>query len=370
MTRPRVIHVASLAELRRQAAAWDDLWWRSGVSMPTLRAELIALWMEHFAPQARFHALVVEDQGQWVAALPLVGRRVAGLLPAGATVGNPWSTCAELLWDAARTADAGIGDVLVEAMARLPWKLLWLEGVAVDAPQWRALGEALGRAGTTAVCRRRWLTARLPIDQHWSACQERWSSRHRRNLARGLGRLAASGEVNFEVLDHLAPDEVEHALGEALAVEDAGWKGRAGTSVLRTPGMFDFFLRQARQLAQWNQLALVVLRSGGRAAAFSYALAAKGVFHSWKVGYDARYADCSPGQLLRYRLIEWLHADGHYAALDFTGPLSEAQARWRPDTYMVGRLMVAPRRWLERWALQAYAYCRPRRNDKVLDLRS
>ena len=123
--------------------------------------------------------------------------------------------------------------------------------------------------------------------------------------------------------------------------------------------MFDFFLGQARQLAQWDQLALAVLRCGGRPVAFAYGLVAKGVFHSWKVGYDARYADCSPGQLLRYRLIERLHADPAYQTMDFVGLLSDAQAHWRPETYRVGRLMVAPRRLLGRLALSAYRCCRP-----------
>jgi CelD/BcsL family acetyltransferase involved in cellulose biosynthesis len=362
MTRPQVIHVASLAELRARAAPWDDLWWRSDCTTPALRAEMIALWMEHFAPRARFHALVVEDGGRWAAALPLVGRRVAGIFPAAATVGNAWTSCADLVWDAAEAADAGarvaVGDALVQSMARLPWQLLWLEGAALDAPPWRALREALARAGTTAVCRGRWLVGRVPVAGPWPACQSRWSSKHRRNLARGLERLAARGAVTLDVADRLDPQEVEPRLREALEVEDAGWKGAAGSSVLRTPGVFDFFLRQARQLAAWDQLALAVLRCGGRAVAFSYGMAAKGVFHSWKIGYDARDSDCGPGQLLRYRLLQWLHDQERFDALDFVGPLNDAQAHWHPDTYAVGRLMVAPRRWLERWALRAYERCR------------
>ena len=38
MTQPRVIHIASVAELRALAARWDDLWWRSDVTTPNLRA--------------------------------------------------------------------------------------------------------------------------------------------------------------------------------------------------------------------------------------------------------------------------------------------------------------------------------------------
>ena len=50
------IHLTSVADLRAEAAAWDDLWQRSDVSLPLVRAELLAQWVEHFAPRADFHA--------------------------------------------------------------------------------------------------------------------------------------------------------------------------------------------------------------------------------------------------------------------------------------------------------------------------
>jgi CelD/BcsL family acetyltransferase involved in cellulose biosynthesis len=355
----RAFELESVAELRFHAAAWDDLWRRSDATTPLLRAELIAQWMDHFAARARFRAVVVEDGGQWVAALPLVGRRAAWMLSAGATVGNPWSSHADLLWDSARTADGLVGDALVRASARLPWPLLWLEGALVNAPQWRALRAALGRAGMTTVCRRRWHTGRLSVDRDWQACRRRWSHAHRRQLARSFKRLAARGDVALQFCDRLPPDEVESQLRRAMEVEDAGWKGAAGTSVLGTPGMFDFLLRQARQLAEWGQLALATLDCGPAAVACCYGLAAKGVFHSCKIGYDPRWADCSPGQLLRYCLLERFHAGGEYRAWDFVGPLNDAQRRWRPDEHLVGRLMVAPRRGLGRIALRTYERLRP-----------
>jgi CelD/BcsL family acetyltransferase involved in cellulose biosynthesis len=354
-----VFQLGSVAELRSAATAWDDLWRRSDVTTPALRAELIAQWMDHFAPQSRFRALVVEDAGQWLAALPLVGRRTAWMLRAGATVGNPWSSHADLLWDAVGTADDAVGDALAHASVRLPWPLLWLDGAALDAPQWRALRQALGRCRLTTVCRRRWPSGRVVIDHDWEACCRRWSHAHRRQMARGFRRLAERGEVTLRFCDRLAEEEVRGHLQRAFAVEDAGWKGAAGSSVLRTPGMFDFFLRQARQLAQWGQLALATLDCGPAAVAFAYGLAAKGMFHSCKIGYDARYADCSPGQLLRYCLLERFHTGGDYRGLDFVGPLSDAQRRWCPEIQSVGKLLVAPHGGLGRIALRTYGRLRP-----------
>ena len=89
----------SLDELRSASLAWDDLWYRSGTSAPIARAELVAQWVETFSPKAEFRALVVESEGQLVAALPLVGQSKAKLLRVGMLPRNEWLRCGDLLWD-------------------------------------------------------------------------------------------------------------------------------------------------------------------------------------------------------------------------------------------------------------------------------
>ncbi len=63
MARQRIIHLNSIDDLRSAAPAWDDLWWRSDVALPTARAELLAQWLERFAPHRDFHAFAVEEDG-------------------------------------------------------------------------------------------------------------------------------------------------------------------------------------------------------------------------------------------------------------------------------------------------------------------
>ena len=70
----------SIEQLLDNASAWDRLWERSPVTLPTVRAELIAEWVTHFAPAARFHGLVVRQGAEMVAGLPIIGRRVGGML--------------------------------------------------------------------------------------------------------------------------------------------------------------------------------------------------------------------------------------------------------------------------------------------------
>jgi CelD/BcsL family acetyltransferase involved in cellulose biosynthesis len=350
-----LVQIDCVADLRAAAPAWDDLWWRSDATLPTLRAELLAQWIEQFAPRADFRALVVVDQGQWVAALPLVRRAVARLFPAGTLPANQWSSSGDLLLDADARTDAVL-DLLVSAVRELPWPLLWLDAAPLDAPRWLALHQALLRAGIKSERRVHYQVARIKIGHDWQAYRQSWSRKHRQKMSWSVRHLEQQGGLQLESLPDLPPEQVEPWLQRGFEVEDRGWKGREGTSVLRTPRMFPFLVRQARQLAHWGQLELEFLQCAGGPIAFAYGMSAKGVFHSCKIGYDPDYAAYSPGQLLRYFMLERFHGDPQRCWLDCQGPLSDAHAAWRPEGYPIGRLMVAPRRLLGRALLCAYRY--------------
>lgn len=357
MSRLRLVHISSVDQLQSAAPAWDDLWSRSPSTLPTLRAELVAQWVRQFAAEAAFRGLVVEDGGQWVAALPLVGRKVAGLIDAAAMPSNHWSSSGDLLLDTTAEMDAAL-DVLVEAIVELPWQLLWLEDVSVDSPRWQAFLGAIARAAMSADYQEQLQIGRIEIDHDWGAYQRRWSRKHRQQMARHARRLARHHEVQLNLLSRLAPVQVAGWLRRGFEVEDRSWKGAAGTSVLRVPGMFSFFTRQAEQLARWGQLELAFLECSGRPIAFSYGLSAKGVYHSYKVGYDPEYAGYSPGQLLRYYMLRRFFGDPQRRAIDYIAP-TDAHRKWKPSTYGVGRLVVAPRRLLARVAIHAYRHWWP-----------
>jgi CelD/BcsL family acetyltransferase involved in cellulose biosynthesis len=349
----RSIYLTSVEQLRAAAADWDDLWWRSETALPTARAEMLAQWIEHFKPRAGFHVLIVAEGQRWVAALPLVSRRVGGLLPAAGLPGNPWMPCGELLLDAA-TDTAAVLDVLLAEVADLPWQLLWLNEAVPESPRWQALLRACDRAAMTAAYHERFRVGRVTIGRNWEIYQKRLPKSHRQGMARAAKRLACEGDVQYEMRSQLDVSEVEPWLREAFELEDRGWKGAAGTSVLRTPGMFRFFVGQAEQLARWGQLEAATLRLDGRLLAFVHGFRAKGVYFAHKISYDRRLAAFSPGQLLFCHVLEQLHNSSDTWALDFMGPLNQSLSRWRPETYGVGRVAIAPRRWAGRAAMYAY----------------
>ena len=353
MARLRLRQFDSIRQLRDAAAAWDRLWLRSEVSLPTARAELVAQWLEHFAPRARWRALVVEDGQEPVAALPLVGRRVRGLLPAGDLTSNYWSPNGELLLDPAADAEAVL-DLLAAALEPLPWPLLWLDLVPYEKPYWQALIGALHRRGLATEVRLHYRIGQVEINGDFEDYRAGWPKNHRRNVRKDSQRLERAGAVELKLYSEFTPDEVDRRLRRAFQIEDSSWKNGAGRPVFRTPGMFEFYRRQARQLAEWGSLRLAFLEHQGEPIAFELGWTAKEVYHSFKVSYKESYRQYGPGHLLRLHLIRSLHGRPGPGLVDFQGPLSEALACWSTRSYPIGRLVVAPRRLAGRALLAGY----------------
>jgi len=342
-----------VGELRAAAGAWDDLWNRAESAAPLTRAELLAQWLDEFAPKATCRCLIVEEGGQFVAALPLVGRRVKRLFEMASIPSNPWCVCGDLLVDPQADVPAAL-DALVDAINRLPWPLVWLTPVPLATPRWQAFSAALTRAEMPFAVQSHYHIGEINLDGDWESYQAGWSGKHRRQMHKALDRARHDGPLELKVYDHLAGDQLNQALRRGFAVENRSWKGQAGTSVLRTPGMFELYQRQARQLAEWGQLRLAFLEHAGREIAFEYGFRAKRTYFSAKVGYDPAFADYSPGQLLRLLLLERFHEDGEIDRVDFWGPLSRATSEWIDSVYAVGRIVAAPRRMAGRLALRAY----------------
>jgi CelD/BcsL family acetyltransferase involved in cellulose biosynthesis len=351
----RSIYLTSVEQLRAAASDWDDLWWRSETALPTARAEMLARWIEQFKPRAAVHMLIVAEGPRWVAALPLVSCRVGGVLAAAGMPSNPWMPCGELLLDAASDTPAALDLLLAEA-AELSGQLLWLNEAVPESPRWQALLRACDRAGMATAYHERFRVGRVTIGRNWDIYQKGLPKSHRQGIVRAAKRLACEGDVHYEMHSRLDVSEVEPWLRDAFELEDCGWKGEAGTSVLRTPGMFRFFVGQAQQLARWGQLETASLRLDGRLLAFLCGFRAKGVYFAHKISYDPRLAAFSPGQLLFYHVLEQLHQSSDTWALDFMGPLNQAVSRWRPESYGIGRVAIAPRRWMGRAAMYAYKH--------------
>ncbi len=359
----RLVTIASTDQLRAQAAAWDQLWQASDVVLPTLRANLLAIWLEHFLPRARLRMLAVEQDNRLVAALPLISRSLAPGLEIGEITGNYWSPAADLLLDPRADVPAAL-DVIVAELRRMRAPLVHFQAVDYQPPRWQSWLSALDRQGVQYAAKGRFPVSLMRIGGSWGDYVDSRSRNHKRQMRRVDRKAREQGGVNLRVIRRFEPYEVEPLLRRGFEVEDRNWKGQEGSSVLSSPGLFDFFLAQSRQLAAWGQLQLVFLENQGQPIAFEYGWLSKGVYQAVKIGYDDAFAHLTPGQLIRWHFFEQLHAEGGCEAVDFVGPQTRATGIWANDEYVLGRMVLAPGRLAGRLALHAYKNWWPRLRGK------
>jgi hypothetical protein len=127
-----------------------------------------------------------------------------------------------------------------------------------------------------------------------------------KELRRQRRRLAEQGEVTF------APG----TLGDFLALEASGWKGRAGTAAKDHDAIRDFMQRALGALSADGNARIDTLTQGGKPLAATITLRSGSSAWFWKIAYDEAFARASPGVQISLDLTDALLADERIARVD------------------------------------------------------
>ncbi len=337
-----MLHLMSLThgELARHADSWDDLWQRSDVRLPTKRAQGIELWRQSFAPNDQCQTIVIRDSDRFVAGIPLVKDKSRWPLtiyrmPTNATVG-----AGDFLLDPECDIDAAT-QLIVRHINRLPGTLAAFEGIEIYSHRWRRLMGAFQQLGREMHLSPGHDVGLVDILHDWDAYTQAWSRNHRSSIKRSRKKLEAAGEVQVQRLRNASDDELDAVLEACYTIEDKGWKGANGTSIRRTPGLGEYYHREARMMRDLGMLDLWLLKLDGQIIAFEYCQFSKATCFSHKISYDSEFDRFSPGQVLRCIQLEQYHQDPAAESLDTLGVLCEAKAKWATRTYKSSRCYVA-----------------------------
>jgi CelD/BcsL family acetyltransferase involved in cellulose biosynthesis len=118
----------------------------------------------------------------------------------------------------------------------------------------------------------------------------------RKELRRQEKRLREAGAVSRATVRE--PAAIGVALAEFLALEAAGWKGRAGTAAQAHSPTRAFMEEAVTALAATGQASVTRLAVDGRAIAALVMLISGATTWCWKIAYDEDFARFSPGVLL------------------------------------------------------------------------
>jgi CelD/BcsL family acetyltransferase involved in cellulose biosynthesis len=135
-----------------------------------------------------------------------------------------------------------------------------------------------------------------------------------KELGRQLRRLDDDGAVAWDIARD--PAAIGPALADFLALEEAGWKGRAGTAAARNPSLRAFLEAAVLTLAHEGKAEIMRLMLAGRAIAALIVLRSGDTAWCWKIAYDEQHARASPGVQLMLEATKALLAEPGVASVD------------------------------------------------------
>lgn len=196
--------------------------------------------------------------------------------------------------------EQGFWRALLAHLDRAPRSALFLHlpKLPADGPVHTALLQVLGESGRahyiTLEERRALLTGPATPEAYLAQAM---SAKKRKELRRQHNRLAEEGALTFERLENA--EGLAAWIAEFLALEAAGWKGEAGSSLASAPETQAFFEQALAGAAAAGRLERLALRLDGRAIAMLVNLVTPPGVYSFKTAYDEDYARFSPGMLLQ-----------------------------------------------------------------------
>ena len=123
------------------------------------------------------------------------------------------------------------------------------------------------------------------------------SAKKRKELRRQLARLSERGEVNF--VRQADADGLEEWTDSFLALEAAGWKGKAGSALGQATATGALFREALAGAARQGRLERLSLTLDGQAISMLANFITPPAAFSYKTTYDEAYARFSPGVLLQ-----------------------------------------------------------------------
>jgi CelD/BcsL family acetyltransferase involved in cellulose biosynthesis len=164
-------------------------------------------------------------------------------------------------------------------------------------------------------------------------------TRRRKEVQRQLRRLADLGAVTIETATPPTPS----ALEAFLALESAGWKGRAGTALASSRVTAAFVRSAVASRAASGAARIDMLALDGRPVAMLVSFIAGATAFTWKIAYDETFARFSPGAQLMLEAAKRIFAETSVSRIDSCADAGHPMIdRLWPGRMAVGTLVVGP----------------------------
>ncbi|NWF71532.1 MAG: GNAT family N-acetyltransferase [Nitrospirae bacterium] len=322
---------------------WNRLVDESRIDHPFIRHEWVRTWWDCFKPEGSLFIVRVTEGSRMVALAPLMVDR-----------GRMYGCPVRRLRGIANVYTERFDFIVTsrpEESCRAIWKFLASRSKDWDVLELRQLSpaaQALMTIPRMAIDDRflvgTWGSTRspyIPITGTWDEYGKGLSRKYVSNLRGRLKGLSRLGQVTHEVIQ--GGEGLSQAVDDALRLEGAAWKQKAGTAIVCDPKREAFYRRMMLSAAQQGSLRLYFLLVKNERVSMQISLLSHNKLYLLKSGYDPRFAAGAPSHVLCWRLLEeaW---SLKYDEVDLLGAVERWKMNWTDDVRPHSWLFVFPNR--------------------------
>ncbi len=236
----------------------------------------------------------------------------------------------------------------LEEVAGISWDYIYLPRVLEESSAALALAEQADVLWVQRPCGQCDYLIVRPYDLMFQG----FTTTFRNNIRRARKRAENLGNIRYTSA-HERPD-LDRAYEVFLDVEASGWKGRAGagTAIKLDSKLKSFYRLLMERFAETGGCAIHIMWYEDQPIAVEFSLITDDTLYTLKIGYDERYASCSPGHLLREYLMKYY---GEKGEIKFNNLITDASwhSQWKPKSYNVSHYYIC-RRTLRGWIVYLY----------------
>jgi hypothetical protein len=322
---------------------WNRLVDESGIDHPFILYEWVRTWWDCFKPEGSLFIVRVTQGSKTVALAPL-------MVDCGRMYGYPVRRL------------RGIANVYTERFdfivtnrpeesCRIIWKFLASRSKDWDVLELRQLppdAHALVTIPRMVIDDRflvgTWESTHgpyIPIIRSWDEYRKSLSPKYLAKLRGRLKGLSRFGPVTHEVIQ--GGEGLAQAIDDALRLEGAAWKQKAGTAIVCDPKREAFYRKMMLSAAQQGSLRLYFLLVKNARVSVKISLFCRNKLYVLKTGYDPRFAAGAPSHVLCWRLLEEAWSLKHNE-VDLLGAVERWKMDWTDDVRRHSWLFVFPNR--------------------------
>lgn len=185
------------------------------------------------------------------------------------------------------------------------WHAITFQNLRADCPVLQALQEQDLQTPTRWFERQRFQRPCLRVAPG-QGYEQRLRASERKDLHRRQRRLEERGDISLRIMH---ADAVDAATVQThLQLEHAGWKGKAGTSMLSSPAQTRFFVEMMERFTANGAAVFAETLCNGEVIASTSNLLLGDTLNGFKAGWNPAYAATSPGRLNELHLFRQLSA--------------------------------------------------------------